>query len=301
VASKNDVIDEMIVVFAGRVGLYVPIASGRRKLLEGFAGQILGVLPYSRVQRPPGDTLVEERMEILTIPREQVLSMPVDCPHLTTVLVHHMLDRARDFRSAQMADERLHSLGRLASGLAHELNNPASAAARHARSLPKWLDGAERAARDLASARLSDAQLDTIESVRKTCAGPAPTRPALRAADREDDITEWLEEHGLEPEVAEPLAASNVTIEGLDRLVACLPASAVSVATRWVAAACASRAVSHQIETSTTRIHDLVAAMKSFSFMDREGVPDDVDVARGLNDTLVMLESKSRAKAVDVE
>ena len=299
--SKDDVVNEMIVVFSGRIGLYIPIASGRRKLLEGVPGQILGVLPYSRVQRPPGDTCVEERLTILAIPREQVISMPIDCPHLTTVLVHHMLDRARDFRSAQMADERLHSLGRLASGLAHELNNPASAAARHARSLPKWIDGAERAAHDLAAAGLSAAQLETIDGVRRTCAGPAPARTALQAADREDDLAEWLERHGLDRVIAEALASSNVTIEALERLAECLPERALGVATRWVASACAARAVSHQIETSTGRIHDLVAAMKSFSFMDREDVPDDVDIARGLADTLVMLESKSRAKAVGIE
>ena len=80
-----------------------------------------------------------------------------------------------------------------------------------------------------------------------------------------------------------------------------MPATSLGVAVRWVASACAARTVSHQIEMSTVRIHDLVASIKGFTFMDREGVPEDVDVARGLADTLAILESKVRAKALGIQ
>ena len=76
-----------------------------------------------------------------------------DCPDLTAALVHHMLDRSRDTRTAEMNDDRLQSIGRVASGLAHELNNPASAATRHAQSLAALLTEAENAARALAGLR----------------------------------------------------------------------------------------------------------------------------------------------------
>src|SRR4029078_11674781 len=87
----------------------------------------------------PGATIIEETAECVIIHRDRFSDLVRECPGLTAALVHRFVDRAREFRAVQLNDDRLQSLGRLASGLAHELNNPASAAARHARSLPGWL------------------------------------------------------------------------------------------------------------------------------------------------------------------
>ena len=133
------------------------------------------------------------------------------------------------------------------------------------------------------------------ESVR-----PVPSRSALDAADREDDIAEWLTRHGMDARAAEPLGASAVTIGALEDLSRALPPEAVGHAIRWVASGTAAREASRQIETASCRIHDLVRAVKGFTFMDREGVPEAVDVARGLADTLAMLEGKARAKSATV-
>jgi signal transduction histidine kinase len=86
----------------------------------------------------------------------------------------------------------------------------------------------------------------------------------------------------------------------LERLAGALPPEAVGIATRWIASGCAARVASRQIAVATGRIHDLVGAVKAFTFMDREGVPEPVDVARGLADTLAMLEGKARAKSASV-
>jgi len=100
--------------------------------------------------------------------------------------------------------------------------------------------------------------------------------------------------------VAEILAASDVTLAALDDLARALPSGAVGTAIRWVASGCAARMASRQIEAATARIHQLVDAVKGFTFMDRQGVPEEVDVARGLTDTLAMLERKARAKSATV-
>ena len=123
-----------------------------------------------------------------------------------------MLDRARQFRSSELQDEKMLSLGRMAAGLAHELNNPASAAARSARLLDEALEEGEAAAQALGAARLNDAQLVAVA----TGAWPARRRPAalapLARADREDTIVDWLVEHGADANAAASLADTGVAI-----------------------------------------------------------------------------------------
>jgi signal transduction histidine kinase len=294
-------IEEMWIVLEGRAGLYQMKGGGNRKLMEASVGYVLGALPYSRFQRSPGHVVIEEAATGFVLHRDHFPVMMRDYPGLTTALVHHMLDRAREYRSVQLNDDRLESLSRLASGFAHELNNPASAAARTAQLLVELLDEQKRSARDLAAARLSDDQLAAVDALFAECQRTARPRTAIEAADREDDIGEWLSRHGLGTLSAETLAASDVTVAALDDLARALSPETVRIAIRWVASGCASRAASRQIEVATARIHQLVGAVKGFTFMDRQGVPDEVDVARGLADTLSMLESKARAKSVVVQ
>jgi len=282
------------------VALSVPKGGAARRIFRAGSGYVLGVIPYSRYQSAPGDLFVEEPATALVLHRRHFPDLVRDCPELTAALVHQMLDRARDYRTVQLHDERMQSLGRLASGLAHELNNPASAAARNAESLATLVDDAERAARSLAAARLTDTQLEAIDAVRAACTGPTRARTALEAADREDDIAEWLTRHAVDPGVAATLAASDVSLDALERLTHAVPPDTLATAIGWVASGGAARELARQIASATRRMHDLVRAVKGFTFMDREGVPEEVDVARGLADTIAMLESKSRTKSVAV-
>ena len=164
--NSTESIEEMFVLIAGRLMLHMDNKAGGKRLLRAGAGRVLGTLPYSRFQRPPGATVVDEDLTVFALHQRHFPEMTREHPALTTALVHHMLDRAREFRTVQLNDDRLQSLSRLASGFAHELNNPASAAARTAQALVGLLEEESDASRELMAARLTGDQLAVVDAIR---------------------------------------------------------------------------------------------------------------------------------------
>jgi signal transduction histidine kinase len=293
-------VEEMSIVLEGIVGLYVPAGGGWRRIMLVETGFVYGCAPYSRIKTLPGRVVVEEDTTLQVLHRKYLPDLIRECATVTAALVHHVIDRARDYRAVQLHDERLLALGRIASGLAHELNNPASGASSAARLLEATLGRAEHAFRALAAERLSAAQLETIDAVRALCERTGPERAPLEAASREDELAEWLERHGVDLAEVGALVPSRVSVADLDSLADALPPETLGIVVAWMASTTAAHEIARDIRTATARVHDLVRAVKGFTFMDREGVPEDVDVAQGLADTVAMLESKRRAKAVEV-
>jgi signal transduction histidine kinase len=211
-----------------------------------------------------------------------------------------MVDRARQFTTSDLRDEKLISLGKLAAGLAHELNNPASAVMRSSKTLSEALKSADEAGRQLAAAHLSDSQFAAIESTRTVCGTPHASLSAIERADQEDEIANWLADHDADEECALPLADTGVTLAALDTLAANLDGDALDAALRWISASCLLRALSSEIETASSRMYNLVAAVKGFSYMDHAPTPEPVDIRRGIADTLTVLGAKTRSKSVQV-
>jgi signal transduction histidine kinase len=194
------------------------------------------------------------------------------------------------------------SLGKLASGLAHELNNPASAAMRDAKSLGSALTATEEASRALGAAGLTAAQLAELDAMRDLCLTrtPQPPMSGLALADREEAIADWLTAKGLDPGPAEELARTPATFDAMEKLAGALQGKTLEAALNWIAGGCAARSLVVDIERAATRIHGLVAAVKGFTHMDRAPVLEPVDMPRGLVDTVAILDGKARGKSVTV-
>lgn len=289
-------------IMSGHLVIRVDRGAGAHKIFEWRAGDVSGALPFTRGAIPPNDIVAEEPTVTLEIPQAHVPELIRECPVITATLVHAMLDRARQFTSSDLRDEKLLSLGRLAAGLAHELNNPASAAVRSAKTLAASVDTADAAARRLGAARLSGAQLAAIDALRSLCRDPAARAPqsAMARADREDAIRGWLDAHGASDECAPALAETGVTIAALDSLAGVIDRNALDAALQWIAAGCAVRTLTSELEASASRIYDLVGAVKGFTYMDHAPTPEPVDIRGGINDTLTMLGAKTRAKSVQI-
>jgi len=295
-------VDGLFILLTGYVAIFIDRGAGRHKVMEWRAGDVTGVLPYSRLVNAPGDTVAQEPTDILVVHRDHLPDLIRECHQVTSILVHTMLDRARVFTSSGLHDEKMASLGKLSAGLAHELNNPVSAIERSASLLMERLADAELATRALGASRLTDLQLAAIDRVRESCLATraAGVLSPIQQAERETAIGDWLRVHALGGDIAGPLAETAVTLDALDRLAEAVHGPALDAVLRWAAAGCSVRAIASEIQDAATRISGLVMAIKGFTHMDQATVAEPVDLAAGLGNTVTVLKSKARAKSVAV-
>ncbi|HKI95124.1 MAG TPA: ATP-binding protein [Gemmatimonadales bacterium] len=299
---KGERIEHLWIVLSGHVAVSVDRGAGLRRVTEWRTGEVTGRLPYSRMGVSPGNNRLEAPSELLAIDEREFGEMTKQCPKFTAYCVHLMLDRARSFSASELQDEKMVSLGKLAAGLAHEINNPASATVRAAKQLFANLGEVESAARALGAAGATGEMMDAVERVRVVClaAHGGTVLSPLQQADREDKIATWLARHRVDAALTGPLADTAATVELLDGLAETVSDDALEAAVRWIAAGCATHALAMEIENAATRIADLVAAVKRFTYMDNMAGPEPMDLEPGLRDTIRVMASKARSKGVAV-
>ena len=274
---------------------------GAVSLFIGRAGQISGKLPFSRMKTYGGEGYTASPSWVLNIHQDSFPEMLVAIPSMGQRCVSILLDRVREVTRLEQQAEKLTALGKLAANLAHELNNPASAAQR----------SADRLYRDLRDYREQSFQIGALsanapetpqirgwfERTRKRMADFTPHSHSqvspLASVDREQDMVRWLEQHGVPDAwaVAPPLAESTVGFDQLEELTALAPPDIV---TKLLAAFSNALRIERAAETvidSTSRIFDLISAIKDYSYMDQAPV-QEVDLAHSLMTTVAMFQAR---------
>jgi signal transduction histidine kinase len=210
-------------------------------------------------------------------------------------LIRGLYHTARSIESTARQRESLVTLGALAAGLAHEINNPASAAARAAGALEIACAALLSSLGRLVHEGTAAERLAALDALRGEIEPQAADPDPLALADREEALSSWLSRHGVEREwtIAPPLADAGVDLAWCERAATILEGPALEPGLEWVASTLSVAALLAEVKESTRRISELVAAVRSYSQLDRASM-QQIDVADGLESTLVMLGHKLR-------
>jgi signal transduction histidine kinase len=186
--------------------------------------------------------------------------------------------------------ETLVALGTLAAGLAHELNNPASAATRAVDALQDTYDTLLTSLLHLTEGALSSEQFSAIEALRREVDPASMSTQPLEVADREEELLDWLDAHDVDNSwrIAPPLAVVGVDVAWCERVAQVLDAGALEPGFEWMSSTLAATALLSEIKEATARVSDLVAMVKSYSQLDRASL-QTIDVTEGIESTLVIL------------
>jgi signal transduction histidine kinase len=292
-AKQGDPAEFMFVILEGEFQWRGDF-NGETFIIQSKVGDVTGALPFSRMTQFKVTARAMTDGRVLRFPASKFPELIQKMPELAKRLVGLMSDRIREATRMEQQRDRLAALGKLSAGLAHELNNPASAAKRAAAQLRDILKRIRDASHDLGRRDLSPAQKSEIEKLEASFTqNNEPPPDALTVSDLEDEIDSLLRSHGQNDlwQLAAELAQKGIKPLALASLFDNLDSGTARAALVRIAASVEIANLLNEIESSTSRISDLVLAIKEYTYMDQSPV-QNVDVVKSLETTLTILNHK---------
>ena len=273
-------------------------ASGGREVLIAVRkpGEVIGEI--SLLQASPRTASVRARTDavLLSLEKEQLDQLLQTSSTALQAMFHTVLSRWRGMEAMLRQSEKLAQLGTLTAGVAHELNNPASAVQRASGQLEPALQGFQRASLALSRLELDGAQSQALEAATQRAlelSARPPVLEALARSDREGELEGWLKRHGVaDPWEQAPLLVNlDYDAARLEALARSFPNAQLPVVLTSLTATYAVHNLLAEIGAGAGRISQIVKALKTYSYLDQAPV-QAVDVREGLEDTLLILRSK---------
>ena len=242
----------------------------------------------------------DSRLLILSV---DLFEETLNASPLIRIILETMAERIRATEAMVQQQEKLTALGKMAAGLAHELNNPSAANLRAARQLPGALTMLHDLVFKLNEFHLDQEQLSHLSELQQMLMQRA-ARPVwldpLEQSDREEALATWLQGQGIsEPwRLAPTFVTGGVSVEELTGLRDHLGRDIFEDALVWLEGMSTVSGLLTTLQQSANRMCDLVGAIKSYTYMDRSPI-QEVNLHEALDNTLTILAHKLEEITVD--
>ena len=308
VAKTGESAEWMFILAEGKIDYYMNV-NGKLVYYFTFAndsdtGGVTGLLPYSRMKVYSGNSIVVERIRGLKLHKKYFQELEKLNPDFIQKLIGYMTERARFFATSQMQREKVSALGNLAAGIAHELNNPASAITRISYELANRLflniELTEKMIRQNIDADHIKYLRDKIESKDNSS---KKKLSASQRIDKEDELMNWLEEKHLpaDQQVVDTFTDVGFSGEDLEMLAGNVPNEDLVQILLWIENLLSSQRIIKDLGEASTRISNLVGAIKSHVHMDRTNEKQPTNIHKDIENTLTLLGYKLREKNISVK
>jgi signal transduction histidine kinase len=270
---------------------------------DDLTGGVSGLLPYSRLKNSPGNSYAVGKVRVLKLNKKYFQELEQLNPALIQRLIGYMTERARVFATTQMQQEKVSALGRLAAGIAHEMNNPASAIDRISEELNKRWKLNFDLTEALLKYNISPEIIKRIHATANTKNAAKNKITPLQRIQMEDELNDWLSKRNINcrNEVAETLTDAGFSKADLDIIIGGVEIEAFQNILNWLENLLSSERLIKDLEDASERITMLVDAIKSHVHMDRSGDLYRTDIHKDIEDTLILLGYKIRDKKIQIK
>lgn len=305
ITVEGQKIDGPHFILEGHALLFMKQGNENREIATLKAGDIFGYLPFSRSTTANIYTQAIGPIKMLSFNTNEIRSMINEHFELTQALVHIMNNRVRDFTALQQQNDKMAALGKLAAGLAHELNNPAAALVSDSLSLRQHLRLEPEAFKELTALHLEAFQVDGVneELFRVLAVKDKPRLTLKEKTKQEEAIADWLDERGIRnsEEISETFVDFNFNFENLKVFEEFIPPHARSPVFNWILNILVTEKMIADIQVSSGRIAELIKSVKIYTHMDRGSDRMSSNIHDGIRNTLSILGHKIRKGNITVD
>jgi signal transduction histidine kinase len=306
--KKGDPADVMWFIPEGRFDFYLDV-NGQQVYYYNFQndtvrGGVGGLLPYSRMEASPGYAYSVGKTRKYDLNKKYFKELEQLNPAFVQRLIGYMTERARSFATTKLQHEKVSALGKLAAGIAHEMNNPASAINRISSELSKRLQENYSLTENLLKHKISSEQIRGIQLMveEKEHSVKQKLSPLLKL-EKEDEINDWLKQKGLPGDkiAGETFAENGFTVNDLESIRNDTGKEAFVQVLEWVENLLISQRILKDLEEASARITNLVGAIKSHVHMDQTNELQPTDIHHDIENTLTLMGYKLREKNIKVK